>query len=292
MILADIENLIGCAGQDPAFRHYPPLSLTKAIVTAIERIVARQYPKYQSRWRVTALSSPEPGSAGFERESRIILEMTQELRRSKYQVLMVGRAKDAADDAITQLGEGLLYNRRIAHCILATQDGGAPFVSFINAVKTRIRIHLVGYDYIPESFLAEENFSYSLIRGEVAEILERMPAQVPTARPVSPRTLRESTRKFLNNPHSIENTEHYAWIAQTLACLKDAAQDGVEVRFRDLIRGVRSRWRGPSPPDQALSDILSVLGDRFFFRRTMFIYRPSEMDLFLTTHGDTFGVVL
>lgn len=289
MILADLENLMGCVRQDTAFRHYPALSVVKAIVSAIERTVTRQYPGYQAKWRVTALSSPEPGSTGFEQENEDILAMTRELHRLKYQVLMVDRTKNAADHAITELGMGLLYNRRIGRCILATQDSGLLFVSFIKAVKTRIRMHLVGYDYIPESFLTEENSSSSLLRGDIAEILEQMPAQMPNALPARPRNARENTRAFLNDPRSVKNTGHHAWIAQTLACLKYIARDDWEVTFRDLVRGIRSRWRGPSPPDQTLSDILSVLGDKFFFRRTMFIYRPDEMDLFLTTHGSRFG---
>ncbi len=288
MILTDLENLTGCVGQDPAFRDYPPLSRAKAVVCAIEQVVARQYPNYQAQWRVTALSWPKPGSVGFVYENENVLMITGELHRMKYKVLMVDRTEDAADHAITELGEGLLYNRRIGRCTLATQDSGFPFLSFIKRVKTRIRIHLVGYDYVPENFLAEEDFSYSLIRGEVAQILERIPMHTPPARPVRTPNVRESTRKFLNNPRFVQDTRHQAWIAQALACLKDMAQDEWEVRFRDLIRGIRSRWQGPSPPNQALSDILGVLGERFFSRRTFLIYRPDQMELFLTTHGDTF----
>ncbi|GEM_PF-5569796 len=290
MILTDLENFMGCVGQDPALRHFPSLSIVKAIVSAIEHAVTRQYPNYQPRWRLTALSSPEPGSPGFVYENENILAMTRELHQMKYQALMVGRTKDAADDAITALGEGLLYNRRIGRCILATQDSGLPFISFINTIKTRIRIHLIGYDYIPDSFLTEEKFPYSLLKEDITEILEKVPLQTPTVQLVRPPNVREDVRKFLTDPGSLENTRHHAWIAQAITCLRDIAQDECEweTRFRDLVRGIRSRWRGPSPPEQTLADIIGVLGNKFFFKRTMFVYRKDEMELFLTTHGDTF----
>lgn len=288
MIITDIESIDGCVRQDPAFRHHPPLSRVRAIVPAIERQVARRYPDYQVRWRVTALSSPEVGSIGFVYQNENLLEITRELRRLRYQVLMVDRTKDAADDAITQLGEGLLYNRRISHCILVTQDSGPPFVSFIEAIKARVRIHLLGYDYIPDSFLAKEEFPYSLLKEDISELLEETPLQTLTVQPVRPPNVRENVRKFLTDPRSVENTQHHAWIGQAITCLQEIAQDEWETRFRDLVRSIRSRWRGPSPPEQTLTDIIGVLGNKFFFKRTLFVYKKYEMELFLTTHGDTF----
>ena len=284
IIVADLENFCGCINADPALTGCSMSLATRASASAIRRRVSQQYPDCQIQWQVSAFSFPEPGSEAYREQVSQIARAAREANQLGYQVLTVKRGENTADYAITELASALLFDRRIKICILATQDSGADFVSFINTVRQRTEIHLIGYDYIPESFRTEDVMPSSLLKGDITEIVQQMRPRVQASHPRPADTLQQSTRKFLNNPDSLNNSTHRAWIAQAISGIRSATEERPEGTFRELITGVRSRWQGPFPPDRELGDMLNVLIDRFFSRRHILVYQPGTMILFLARH--------
>ena len=289
LAVVDLENFIGCIGTDPALQQYPSHIAVRATTSAIRQVASRQYPDCTIEWLITAFSLPDPQSDGYQREINQITLATLEANRLGFQVLSVKRDENSADCAITQLGSALLFDRRIKICMLATQDSGGPFVSFINTVSQRTQMHLLGYDYIPQSFPPESMISSSLLKGSITEIIRQMqPNRATNPHHRTATSIRESTYRFLNNPDFVTDPLYRAWIIQAIACVRAVAQDIQEetFTFSHLVRGVRSRWRGPFPPDKEFGDILNTIKDKFFSQRHILIYRPGEMILFLQKFPD------
>ena len=314
MILVDWENLIGCAQKVLGLSRCCPASILRVLAPEIEETTRRQYPELEITWRITAFAFPRSESRREPGETESIEKTAEEARRHNYKVLVVERRDNAADDAITELGLAVLYDRRIKACVLATQDSGTPFVSFLETVKRRTRIHLIGFDYIPESFGAENVFSFSLLRSAVAARMKRTcpvmsvaPSALPAApapalytqtsvTPPSPEpisqvnlpqdqasspTVRESALSFFRQPSSLTNVEHYQWIVRTLTHASRAMQDGWQGTRSQLFRSVKFHWQGPAPPDKVVQEILDVIQDRFFVRFYRLAYQPERMSAFL-----------
>ena len=284
IIVADLENFWGCINADPALTGCSMSLATRASASAIRRQVSHRYPDCQIQWQVSAFSFPEPGSEAYQGQVNQIARAAREANQLGYQVLFVKRGENTADHAITELASALLFDRRIKICILATQDSGANFVSFINTVRQRTEIHLMGYDYIPESFRTGDVMPSSLLKGDITEIVQQIRPRVQASHPRSADTLQQSTRKFLSSPDSLNNSTHRAWITQAVSGIRSAAAEKPEGTFRELVTGVRSRWQGQLPPDKELGDRLNVLADRFFSRRHILVYQPGSMLLFLERH--------
>lgn len=307
MILTDFENWLGHANEDPILKQYPPASIITATASATEHEVRARYPDHEITRRFTAFSSPKLAGANPQ-EMRAIEEAAEAARQCRYQVETVDRAPDAADYAITQRGIDTSYNRRFGLLVIATQDGGPPWVALLAQMRTRTKVHLIGFDRIPPSFGGEEMLPFTSLKERVFAILTQTPPPVSLDRRISqsddvranapPRTTtaydpsktaRESTHAFLANPDSVADTRHRAWITHALAYTKEMAGQNWEGTQLQLVRAIRSRWRGPAPPDEILGTILAVIAQRFFYRRTLLVYKPGEMISFLRRfpHLDT-----
>lgn len=303
--VVDFENFVGHVPQ------YPPLSVIRACATVIERIAAEQYPDLEMTWRIAGFSSEE---SARDEESRYITQASRLLDRMGYSVFSVHRRKDAADQKITGHAVALLYDRRIKLCLLATQDSGTPFVEFLNKVKIRTRVHLVGYDYIPNTFRAE-GIPFSLIKEDIMRFLESfhpgpqraedpyapprlqrseaVQAALPIVPPPAPPllspvcranpptpTVRESALAFLNH-RPIADPQHQKWVEQVFMVIQTAVAEGWQVGFLSLYQKAKWSVSGPSPPDDALKDIVGVMANRFFERRSILIPQKDAMQSFL-----------
>lgn len=291
IIAVDIENLEGCAREDPYLRRYPRIPLLHAAISAIECVAREQYPQYEISWRITALSTEASDAA-----ENIIQRMRsiEELVRLQYHVETVQRSPNAADIAITTLASALLHDRRIKACVLATQDSGLPFVEFLQTVSRRTHVHLIGLSYVPDTFQAVGPFPCSLIRENIIRLLQQdrdrrvsLPCRktnvpspaappVPTAIPTAHRrlTVRDSARMFLQDERSLTNADHYAWLVQARVCLEKTVQGAWQGTFMQLYRGMKAHWRGPAPPDETLREILRVFEERYFVRTHILVYKP------------------
>ena len=292
LIAVDFENLGGCAREDVELRRHSPFSVLKAIASEIEQVVAAQYPQYEIAFKITAFSSAESDPIDAVRYRARAME---ELGRRGYRVEVVTRRPNAADEAITTFATALLYDRAIKACVLATQDSGSDFVEFLQTTSRRTRVHLIGWTYVPDTFQTGGALPYSLIRDRIARTLEDTcprtvpsydstgprPANLPPPVPIPVHTVRQSTRAFLNNPSSLTNAEHYALIRQALIALQKVAQEKWQGTLPQLCRELKRQWQGPTPPNDALWDILQVIGDQFFYRRSALVYRPEQMSSFL-----------
>lgn len=304
--VVDFENFVGHVPQ------YPPLSVVRACATVIERIATEQYPDLEMAWRIAAFSSEESGQA---EEARYIIQASRLLDRMGYGVFSVDRRRDAADQKITRHAIALLHDRRIKLCLLATQDSGTPFVEFLNRIKIRTRIHLVGHDYIPNTFGAE-GIPFSLIGEDILRLLEAFhpdpcpqraedsyapprlqrseavqaafpvvppaPLSLPSAcgaDPVAP-TVRESALAFLNH-RPVADPQHLQWVEQVFMLIQTAVAARWQVGFLSLYQKAKWSVSGPSPPDDALKDIVDIMANRFFERRSILIPRKDAMQSFL-----------
>lgn len=312
--VVDFENFVGQIPQ------YPPLSVVRACATVIERIATEQYPDLEMAWRIAAFSSEESGQ---EEEARYIIQASRLLDRMGYSVFSVHRRRDAADQKITRHAIALLHDRRIKLCLLATQDSGTPFVEFLNRVKIRTRIHLVGHDYIPNTFAAE-GIPFSLIGEDILRLLEAfhpgpcpqraegsyapprlqrseaVQAALPVVPPAPPRlpsacradpvapTIRESALAFLNH-RPVADPQHLKWVEQVFRIIQTTIAEGWQLGFFSLYQKVRWNISRPFPPDDTLRDIVDVMADRFFQRRSILVPKEDAMESFLRKIGQRFS---
>lgn len=308
--VVDFENFVGQIPQ------YPPLSVIEVCAILIERIGAGQYPELEMTWRIAAFSSDETVR---DEEARYVTQASRLLDRMGYSVLSVYRRKDAADEKITQHAIGLLHDRRIKLCILGTQDSGLPFVEFLRKVRVRTRIHLIGYDYIPDSF-EPAGIPFTLIKEDALRLLraghsapqkrdapvfvprtlphrsETIPAtlaaiqtapvhaaSLPATSPAAP-TARESAIAFLNG-RPIADPRHLRWAEQVFRIIQTAVAEGWQIGFFSLYQKARWNMSRPFPPDNALRDIVEVMTDRFFERRSILVPKKDALQSFLGKLG-------
>lgn len=295
MICTDFENWLGHAKEDPILRRYAPAAIIQATASATEQEVRAYYPDYAITRRITAFAFPKLKGAD-PREVLDIEAAAEAARLCGYVVQIVDRAPDAADKAIVKYATDISFNRRFKLCIIATQDGKPPYADFLAQMKVRVRVHVIGFDRIPPSFGGEDTLPFSSLKERVFAILEQAPPVAPPRRSGSSRdapkdapppfrhdpvrSIRESAHAFLVNPDSIADPQHYAWIEQALACTVAAVQEQWQGEFLHLVRSVQARWPGRSPPNRELEAILKVVLDRFFFRKSTFVYKPGEMAAF------------
>lgn len=276
-----------------------------ANIFGIEQSIRDRYPRCRIEWRITAFSY-EPSQ-----------EMVEVLSAASYTIVRVQSKPDAADEALTNHGRWALFNRRIHLCVLATQDSGALFANFVRDTRKRHIVHCIGVDYVPASFAANEESS-SLIRGDVTRFLRTEPIRplsrpqrqdvealssavvppvplplkkhvVPTSRAATPLDVLENNAWlfFGADPDKVKDADHRALFAGVLAYVMELAFDGWRGTPLELFKDVRSRWRGPAPPDTAtLQRILRVVESRLFARNYTLTPRIGEMREFLERHPE------
>lgn len=293
ILVFDVENFLYAVRNDDLIhqemRRLNTFVLLLALIRALEDLIRN---KFFVIGRFAALAFPQTTHPRSDSRRPVLSpeEIQKCLLNHAFSVSLEPHEKNAADNALVQRVAGFIEGQKPHTCIIATGDGRDPFPRFIQDLLARaIAVHVVSYDYTPESVRDNSNVRYSLLAADVRTHLQEFwshPAQKDEKQLPSLVLVRRSVRDYyraLQNSNvsamqAIDPT-HRLWIIKTLEAIKSLTPIGTrwELKFSEIHNAVKSyalQWPDRPPHEELVALLQEMIRSTNLFGRTS-VYTPN-----------------